>query len=118
MSNTESKAHILDWTMNNYEDLLASLKTEGFTITSEKDSKNVYISIAQKRLLLFIKFIQAHLNSTFNYVDIQYPESKQTVLVFKQEHFFINNERENENIKNWAVNHGLPEQQADWYTSF
>jgi hypothetical protein len=61
---------------------------------------------------------QQHLNAPFNYVDLQFPAEKQTVIVFRGKTFVITSLEENAQAVQWALAQGLPEAQADWATSF
>jgi hypothetical protein len=111
-------AYILDWSMDDYAQLRQGLATFGFTFEQEGQSEHIRVVVPFERAEEFASLCRAHLNSPFNYVDIQYPNEKKTVIVFKQETFVVSNSEDNERVKTQAIQMGLPPAQADWATSF
>ncbi|MCB9808821.1 hypothetical protein H6776_00280 [Candidatus Nomurabacteria bacterium] len=118
MEKLKPKAYILDWTVNDYSSLLEILTEQAIDFDIEQGTRNLIVNIPFTQLDLFSRIIQQQLNSPVNYVDIQYPEMKLTVIIFKSEVFKIKTEEQNKEIKKWAINNGLPVQQADWGVSF
>jgi hypothetical protein len=114
----KSSAYILDWTMNDYPLLLDQLKDHDFEFEKEKNKEHVNVIVPLSQIDEFSKIIQNHLNAPFNYVDIQYPAEKKTVLIFQNKKFIIENKEQNDQVIKWAIDHGLPEKQAQWGTSF
>ncbi|MBI2410397.1 MAG: hypothetical protein HYV32_00680 [Candidatus Kerfeldbacteria bacterium] len=113
-----TNAYILDWTMNEYNKLLAQLKEENFEVIPEKNSEDVRVAVPFSRVDDFADRVMEHLNAPYNYVDIQYPIEKTTVVIFQQKKLFITNEVDNNAAKKWAIDQGLPVEQADWATSY
>ena len=111
-------AYILDWTMNEYDRLLARLEDEGFIFQKEGDKENVRGAVPFSLVDNFTSLVQGHLNAPYNYVDIQYPDEKKTVVVFQNKKFVIENDEQNEMARKFAINLGLPTAQADWAVSF
>jgi hypothetical protein len=111
-------AFILDWSMDHYPQLRQELTKANFTIKQEEHNEHIRVAVPFMRVNQFSSLCQAHLNSPFNYVDIQYPNEKKTIIVFKQETFIISSNEENERVRAWAIQMGLPEIQADWTRSF
>jgi len=111
-------AYILDWSMDHYTQLRQELAKADFAFEQGEQSEHIRVAVPFERVNEFASLCQAHLNSLFNYVDIQYPDEKKTIIVFKQETFIISGREENESVKAWAIRMGLPAAQADWATSF
>jgi hypothetical protein len=111
-------AYLLDWTMNDYTLLQQELTDAGFGFEREASSENIRVAVPVERLDDAARLIQRHLNAPYNYVDIQYPGSKLTVIIFLARRFTITSVDENEDAKRWAIAQGLPPEQADWATSF
>lgn len=111
-------AYILDWTMNEYEQLLARLEEHNFLYQKEPDNNHVRVDVPFYKINDFADIVQTHLNAPFNYVDIQYSHEMKTVVIFQNKHFLIENDQQNEKVKNWAINIGLPVEQADWDKSY
>lgn len=110
--------YILDWTMNEYERLLTRLKDEGFGFQKESGKEHVRVAVPFSFVDDFASLVQEHLDAPYNYVDIQYPDEKKTVVIFQNKKFVIENEQQNEVAKKWAIDLGLPKEQADWAVSF
>jgi len=111
-------AYILDWTMNEYEQLLTQLEELNFLFQKESDNNHVRVDVPFAKINDFTKLVQAHLNAPFNYVDIQYPNERKTVVIFQSKYFIIESDKQNEEVRNWAINLGLPIEQADWGNSY
>lgn len=111
-------AYILDWTMNEYDRLLARLEDEGFVLQKEDGKEHVRVAVPFSLVDEFAKLVQEHLNAPYNYVDIQYPDEKKTIVVFQNKKFVIENDEQNEAARKWAIDLGLPTAQADWAVSF
>lgn len=111
-------AYILDWTMNEYDLLKMELKAEGFEIQPQPNSSDIRVSIPLGRVAEASILIQKHLNAPQNYVDVQFPNEKQTILIFRERLFVITDEVENAQARVWALAQGLPPEQADWAESF
>lgn len=107
-------ALILDWTMDNYRELKAKLLKYGFAYLPEPGSRHIRVAVTWKFIAEFAALCQEHLNRPCNYVDIQFPAESTTVVVFQTKTFFVRNHVENERVRQWALAHGLPAQQADW----
>lgn len=114
----KTNAYILDWTMNDYEELKEELSVAGFASEQEQDSEHVRVEVPFEKVDEFAKLVQAHLNAPQNYVDIQYPEEKTTVVIFKDKSVHITSDDQNEEVRKWAMSIGLPKAQADWPTAF
>jgi hypothetical protein len=115
---THYNAYILDWTMNNYDHLKSELADFGFSFVNETGTEHIRAAVPFERFTAFARLCQQHLNTPFNYVDIQFPDEKTTVIVFQKAIFVITDAHENEKVKQWAIDLGLPPEQADWATSF
>jgi hypothetical protein len=114
----ETNAYILDWTMNDFTGLKTSLSCDGFEFAKDDDKEHIRIGVKFDRLNDFAALIQRHLNSAFNYVDVQLSREKMTVVIFRDRLLRITNIEEDLKAKAWAVSIGLPKEQADWLTSF
>ncbi len=111
-------AYILDWTINEYDGLLATLQEDGFSLQREDHKPHVRVAVPFSRVKEFAELIQSHLNAPFNYVDIQYLDLKKVVILFQGKTFIIESKEQNEEVKKWAINLGLPPKQADWTWRF
>ena len=111
-------AYILDWSMDRYAQLQQELAEANFTFKQKENTEHLRVMVPFERANEFSSLCQAHLNSQFNYVDIQYPNEKMTIIVFSRDIFSISSAEENERVKAWAIRMGLPAAQADWATSF
>lgn len=111
-------AFILDWTMDDYEQLKEELTEAQFSFKPEDETRHIRVAVPFERVGAFAKRCQKHLNKPINYVDIQYPVQKITVIIFQSMMHQITNSEENEKVKGWAIKMGLPPEQADWGTSF
>lgn len=109
-------AYVLDWTMNDYSVLKTALKASGIAIQPE--GERVRLRVPIELLHEISQLLQAHLNTLYNYVDIQFPHFNTTVIVFQQRMFTIRNAAENAEAQRWAIAQGLPPEQADWGTSY
>lgn len=107
-------AFILDWTMDNYQQLKAKLVKYGFAYVPEEECRHIRVAVAWNYVAEFAVLCQEHLNQPYNYVDIQFPTERTTVVVFQTKTFFVRNTRENERVRQWALAQGLPTDQADW----
>ena len=111
-------AHVLDWTMERFPELISALEAQGYAWAWEGDGPHVRVSVPLDRISAFASLCQAHLNAPCNYVDLQYPEEPLTVLVFRERVFRIRSHAENTAAQRWATARGLPVAQAGWGTSF
>lgn len=111
-------AFVLDWTMDDYSLLKQKLAAAGFQSQKVEDAEHIRVVVPFGRVDEFAALCQAHLNAPFNYIDVQFPAYKQTVIIFAQTVFLIDNLAENERVRQWAIALGLPPEQADWPTSF
>ena len=111
-------AYILDWTTKEYEMLKQKLKKANFDFIKEKNKLHIRVRVSFDRVEEFSSIVKSHLNAEYNYVDIQFPHEKKTVIVFSGELAFISNPTENEAVRKWAIAKGLPPKQADWRTSY
>ena len=114
----KKNAYILDWTMNDYDNLLASLKQLGLNYEKESEKNHVRVDVPFSKINPFVSLVQKHLNAPFNYVDIQYPKKKKSIIVFQKNRFNIESDDQNEVVRKWAIDLGLPPAQADWDTSY
>ena len=111
-------AFVLDWTMDQYEQLKDELAGAQFVFEPEGETNHIRVAVPFEQVGAFAELCQKHLNRAVNYVDIQYPDQKTTVIIFQAATHFITNSEENEKVKTWAIQMGLPPEQADWGTSF
>ncbi len=111
-----ANAYVLDWTMNDYALLQAELAEAKLRCENEGSDLRVHVPYA--RVADAARLFQKHLNAPYNYVDIQYPAGKLTVIVFQERVFLIRNAEENRIAQEWGITRGLPPEQADWGTSF
>jgi hypothetical protein len=111
-------AYILDWTMNNYAQLKEKLTDSNFAYVEEGESEHIRVAVPFERIEMFALLCQTHINSPDSYVDIQYPKERKTVVIFQQEIFVISSKEENDKVKKWAIDLGLPPEQAEWATSY
>lgn len=111
-------AYILSWTMNDYAGLKEELRKAGFEFQKEDADEDIRAKVSFDRIDEFSALIKKHLNAPYNYVDIQFPEEKVTVIVFRDKTFFIHNQEECDAARTWAISIGLPEKQADWSIVF
>jgi len=109
-------AYILNWTMNDYPALKAVLAASGIAV--QPDDDDIRLAVPFERLHEISLLLQAHLNAPYNYVDIQFPDLRTTVIVFQQRIFTIRSAAENAEAQHWAIAQGLPPEQADWGTSY
>jgi hypothetical protein len=111
-------AYILDWTMERFPELVGALEVQGYAWAWEESGPHIRVGVPLDRVEAFASLCQAHLNAPHNYVDIQYPEERLTVLVFRERVFRIRSHAENVAAQRWAMARGLPVAQAGWGTSF
>jgi hypothetical protein len=113
----KNNAYILDWTMDEYDSLKQELSDSEFEFEQEEGKGHIKVTVPFDKKDDFGRIVENHLTVP-NYVDIQFPEEKTTVVVFQNNTFTINNQEKNEEIRKWAIEQGLPEEQADWVTNF
>lgn len=104
--------------MNDYESLLAKLKNGNFPFIQDGEKAHAKVEVLFDRVNDFAMLVQAHLNAPYNYVDLQFPSERKTVVIFRDRVFFIENKKQSEKAKEWAIEQGLPVEQADWEESF
>lgn len=109
-------AYVLNWTMDDYPALKAVLAASG--IAAQPDGEDIRLAVPFDRLQEIGGLLQAHLTVPYNYVDIQFPELKTTIIVFQKRIFIIRSASENAEAQQWAIAQGLPPEQADWGTSY
>lgn len=110
----KTNVYVLEWTMNDYSGLLIQLKESDFVFEKEGDSEDIRVDVLFSRREEFANIVQPHLNAPYNYVDIKYPEENQIYMIFGAKRITITNLAENEATKKWAIDLGLPREQADW----
>jgi hypothetical protein len=111
-------AYILDWTITDFAALKHQLAARGFDYHGEAGTPHIRVSVPFERVTEFGALVGPFLEIAYNYVDIQFPEQRQTVIVFGARTVTITNPAENEQVRRWAIDAGLPPEQADWPTSF
>jgi hypothetical protein len=111
-------AYVLDWTIDGFEDLKDALSAAGFAFRKEADSAHIRVTVPFARAQDFAVLCQPRLNAPCNYIDVQFPDERQTALIFRQKMFLVSSREENERVKQWALAQGLPPEQSDWGTSF
>jgi hypothetical protein len=111
-------AYILDWTMNDYSLLKQKLTDAGFVYRKDEPDEDIRVIVPYEQLSSFGSIVQKFLNAPQNYIDIQYPDIRKTVLIFRDRLFTITNDKENKEARSWAISIGLPKEQGDWGTSY
>ncbi len=114
----DANAYVLDWTMDNYDLLKQELSRAGFSYRPEGDTNDIRITIPFERVGEAAAILQSHLNAPYNYVDVQFPDERRTVIIFREKVFTIASQAENDTVVAWALARGLPREQADWGVSF
>lgn len=114
----KDNAYILDWAMDDYEGLKQELSKSGLAFTKENDVEHIRVQVPIEKVGSFAQITQKHLNAPQNYIDLQFPENKKTLVIFRDKIFTITNDADNEEAKGWAISIGLPKEQANWATSF
>lgn len=104
--------------MKDYEDLKQNLLKASFDFVKENDTEHIRVDVPIEKVDSFAKITQKHLNAPQNYIDLQFPENKKTLVIFRDKIFTITNNTENKEAKKWAISIGLPKEQADWAISF
>ena len=104
--------------MDDYERLKQELSGAGFNFKPESGKDHMRITIPFARIQEAATILQPHLNTRCNYVDVQFPDEKRTVIIFRDKVFTVTTNAENDKVVAWAVARGLVAQQADWPTSF
>lgn len=112
----EPNAFILDWTMDEYPRLKQELAESGFEFVP--DGEHVRVNVPFAHVDQFATITRKYLNAPFNYIDVQFPAEKKTMIIFQEQVFVIEDDVENERVKSWAIAKGLPPHQADWPTSY
>jgi hypothetical protein len=110
-------AYIVGWTMNDYDGLKQALVDHGFAFELA-DGDNIRIKVPYEGVEDFGTLCRSHFNAPPNYVDVQFPALKRTVLIFASETFVVSDDDINKRVKQWAIALGLPTEQADWATSY
>jgi hypothetical protein len=109
-------AFVVNWTIEGFVELQQELSGAGFVVGPERE--HIRIVVPSARVEEFAAICQRRLNVPQNYIDIQYPDERKTVLIFRDRIFTITSTAQNEQVKQWAMALGLPPEQADWATSF
>lgn len=112
----QTNAFILDWTMDEYSRLKQELAEAGFEFVPE--GEHIRVSVPFARVDQFAAITRPYLNAPYNYIDVQFPAEKKTMIIFREQVFVIEDDEQNERVKTWALNQGLPPHQADWPTSY
>lgn len=108
----EQNAFILDWTMDNTPRLKQRLSDAHFLAVPE--GEHLRVTVPHARAAEFARIVRGHLNAPCNYVDVQFPDERQTLIIFAEQVFTICDPAENERVKAWAIARGLPPEQANW----
>jgi uncharacterized protein YbaA (DUF1428 family) len=111
-------AFIVSWSMDRYADLKTALSAAGIVFERADDTEHIRLAVPYDRVEEFAALVQSHLNAAVNYVDVQYPDRKTAVIIFRGAMHTLTNHEESERLKAWAIERGLPPDQADWATSF
>jgi hypothetical protein len=111
-------AFMLDWTFTEFSALKQTLVDNGFAVEPEPGTAHCRVAVPLDRLETFAALVRPDFNARCNYVDVQYPDERLTVLVFQDEVFRITTHAQNEQVRAWAIGIGLPPHQADWPVSF
>ncbi len=111
-------AFIVDWTMDSYADLKVALTAAGIVFERADDTDHIRLAVPYARVEEFAALVQAHLNAAVNYVDVQYPDRKTTVIIFRDAVHTLTDHAASERLRAWVIERGLPPEQADWVTSF
>jgi hypothetical protein len=109
-------AFVVNWTIEGFAELKQELSGAGFIF--EPEGEHMRIAVPSARVEEFAVMCQKRLNAPQNYIDIQYPDERKTVLVFRDRVFVITGAAQNEQVRQWAIARGLPPEQAGWATSF
>jgi hypothetical protein len=104
--------------MDGFAQFKQELADASFPFDGETGSGNIRAAVPSERVQEFAALCQKRLTAPFNYVDLQYPDKHQTVIIFREKTFIITSREENERVKQWAIGLGLPPEQSDWGTSF
>jgi len=107
-------AYILDWTMDRFAELVGELAAQRFDWVTEGDGPHIRVAVPFSRVGAFAALCRKYLGSAYNYVDVQYSEERITVLVFREQVFYIRTREENAEARRCAIAQGLPAEQADW----
>jgi hypothetical protein len=111
-------AYILDWTMDDYPLLKQELADARFEFVRDGDTDHIRVNVPYVRLEQFAAITRPYFNAPFNYIDLQFPAEKKTVIIFQERIYLIEDDEQNEQAKMWAIAQGLPPEQADWPTSY
>jgi hypothetical protein len=109
-------AFIVNWTVDSFDELKRELSDAGFVFEPEGEHMRAVVPLA--RADEFAAICQKRLHAPQNYIDLQYPEVRKTVLVFRDAVFTITSSEENARVRAWALALGLPSEQSDWAISF
>ena len=109
-----NNAYILERTMNDYIELKQALDRAGFAHQKEKNNEDVTVTVPMDRVDDFAVIVQRHLNTSYNYVDVKFPDNKTTIIVFPDRIYHINNPAIDAEAKIWAISIGLPNNEARW----
>lgn len=118
MPTPEFNAFIVAWTMNEYAALCAALRAAGFRVEQADGTDHIRLVVPFEQITAFAALCQRHLNAPVNYVDVQYPDRRTTVIIFRERVVHVTEQAQNDALRAWAIARGLPPEQADWATSF
>ncbi len=118
MTTEAFNAFIVAWTMHDYAALKAKLTAAGFRFEPVDATAHIRLAVPFEQIDAFAALCQTHLNAPVNYVDVQFSDRRTTVVIFRDAVHHITDQARNDAIKAWAIDLGLPPEQADWSTSF
>ncbi len=109
-------AFIVHWTIDGFEVLKQELARAGFVTEPVEENLRAVVPLA--RVDEFAVICRSRFNAPQNYIDLQYPAERLTIILFRDAMFTITSAEENAQVQAWALARGLPPEQADWATSF
>ncbi len=113
-----TNAYILERTMNDCQCLLSALEQQKYVVSPEPGSLDVRVAVDRSRVKDFSFLAQRHLNEPYNYIDVQFPERKETILIFKERLFVIQDAEGDARARDWAIAQGLPVAESGWSRSW
>jgi hypothetical protein len=104
--------------MDEYPRLKQELSGAGFEFVCEGETEHIRVVVPYARVDEFATITRKYFNAPCNYIDVQFPAEKKTMIIFREQVFVIEDNAENERVKAWGIARGLPPHQADWPTSY